>query len=541
VGLSRLRWGLAGAVALLALIATVSALQTYVAHQLTAGVLAVSALAITLLVGLASLASARRRIGAELEGLRRNPPGGALLAARRRRLQEIKAAGTRPDADALADAAAADEAGRAYIGRYLVATTVLIGLVGTFAGLMETLAKVAPLLGDNGSGGLAVLAGPLSGLHVTFGASLVAILATLSLALAQGDLALHETQALAALHDRTTHELIPALWPAAEEPAERTVRAVGELRTMLADAVGLALEKSARRITEGVRADGERSVKALEGTVTAVQQEVARLCSSVSAAVEEGARRQGQSLGQVSESAAKQAAAASEESVRRSTAVAAEAVRAISGQLAQTLAPLFTAEDARLEAVREGLARASTGVEQAATRLDAVVKVMEGISEAHTDAVERAARGVLASFDRAVLSGGAALGGAASSLAAAARDLREGAESFTPRLGELSTSLSGLGREVALLAARDPEGDLAAVVLGEVERLGAGVDRLTELLRMSGEDPVEPEPVAAEEPVAAAEEPVVAEEPVAASEEPASAAEGSAPATEPATEEEAPS
>jgi hypothetical protein len=530
MGLSRLRWGLAGAVALLAVIAAVTALQTYLAHQLTAGVLAVSALAITLIVGLASLASARRRIGAELAALRRNPPGGSLLADRRRRLAEIKASGSRPDADALADAAAADEAGRAYIGRYLVATTVLIGLVGTFAGLMETLAKVAPLLGDNGNGGLAVLAGPLSGLHVTFGASLVAILATLSLALAQGDLALHEAQALAALHDRTTHDLIPALWPADEEPAERTVRAVGELRTMLADAVGLALEKSARRITEGVRADGERSVKALEGTVTAVQQEVARLCAAVSTSVEESARRQGQSLGQVSESAARQAAAASEESVRRSTAVAAEAVRAISGQLAQTLAPLFTAEDARLEAVREGLARASASVEQAATRLDSVVKVMEGVSEAHAEAVERAARGVLASFDRAVLGGGAALGGAASSLAAAARDLREGAESFTPRLGELSTSLSGLGREVALLAARDPEGDLAAVVLGEVERLGAGVDRLTELLRMSEETPGDPAP--ASEPAA--------EEPPPPAEEPATAAEATE-AAAPGTEEEAPS
>ena len=57
---------------------------------------------------------------------------------------------------------------------------------------METLRGVAPLLADEQMTTLRALSGPLAGLDVTFGASLVGILVTLSLALVQGDLALAE-------------------------------------------------------------------------------------------------------------------------------------------------------------------------------------------------------------------------------------------------------------------------------------------------------------------------------------------------------------
>jgi hypothetical protein len=552
MGLSRLRWGLAGGVALLALVATAGAMTTYVAHQLTVGMLAVGALALTLVAGLYSLVRARLRIAGELAAMRANPPRGELLTARRQRLAAIKAAGARPDVDALAGSTAAEEAGRAYIGRYLVATTVLIGLVGTFAGLMETLGRVAPLIVDKSAeAGLALLTGPLSGLHVTFGASLVAILATLSLALAQGDLALHEGQALALLEDLTTHELIPRLWAPADDPAERTVRAVAELKTILAGSVATALEGSARRLADNARTEGDRASKALEGTAGTVQKEVARLCTTVAAALDEAARkqtaaleeaarkqtaaleeaarkqtaaleeaarkrttaleeaarkqttaleeafrkqtatleetsrRQSAVLAQATETAVKQATAATEEGVRRATAIAAEAVRNAAAQLNQTLQPLFASEETRLEAVREGLARAASAVEQAATRITEASGAMEGVSKSHVETVELAARGVLSAFDRAVVSGGAALGGAATALAAAARDLRAGADDFGPRLTALSTELGPLGKELAQLVARDPEGDLAAVVLGELDRLGAGMDRLTELVRMT--------------------------------------------------------
>ena len=98
---------------------------------------------------------------------------------------------------------------------------------------METLARATPLLkGDLASApvgptaALALIAGPLAGLHVTFGTSVVAILVTLALALIQGDVTLHHERLLALLQERTRHVLVPELWPADESVGERTVRAL---------------------------------------------------------------------------------------------------------------------------------------------------------------------------------------------------------------------------------------------------------------------------------------------------------------------------
>ena len=614
MGLSRLRWILALAVAALTLVAAIRALSTYLSHGLNVGATAVGALAVTLVIGLASLAFARRRIGIELAGLRRNPPRGSLVDARRLRLAAIQAAGARPDAAALAEAAAAEESGRAYIGRYLLATTVLIGLVGTFAGLMETLGHVAPLLAQKQGSDvdvLALLASPLGGLHVTFGASLVAILATLSLALAQGDLALHETQALALLEDRSTHELVPELWPPSDEPAERTARAISDLRSSLADAVVQALEKSARRLAEGARSDGERAAKALESTTGTIEQQLSRLVSALSKTLEEGAQKQSAALAKATEAAVRQATATTEEVVRRSSgvadeavrrstavaeeaakrsiaaaeeaatraaaaaedaasraaaaaeesasraarvteesasrlatvaeeaarrstalaeemargsaSVAEEAVRATSAELGRTLSPLFTEEATRLEAVRAALSESASALSRAAEKLDLVGPQLEGLTTAHGTALTATGETVRDSIDRAVLSAGTALDQAASTLAQAAADMRGGVETQAPRLESLTRELSALGREVALMAARGTDGDLGTVMLGELERVGTGVDRLHELLRLARSEPTSeaveveaatPEPAAMPEPVAMAEAPeVVAEAP----------------------------
>jgi hypothetical protein len=521
VGLmSRVRWLLAGALALVAFVASVQALRTYVAHQMTVGVLALGALAVTLAVGLGSLGWARRRIERELRGLR-GGAGSELLDARRKRLQAIRTSGTAPDRDALADATSAEEAGRAYIGRYLVATTVLMGLVGTFAGLMETLGKIAPLLGEKEAGALSLLAAPLAGLHVTFGASLVAILATLALALAQGDLTLHEELALALLEDRTTHELIPALWPPSDDAAERTVRAVGELKATLAEALARALEKSGKKIAENARAESERAARALETTAASVGKELGRLGETVTATAAEAARRQSEALVEASagatraavsaseaataraaalvEEAARRASAASLEAVERTTRATEEAARASTAALSKALDPLFAAEASRLEAVRGALAGVATEVRDTAARLTALDETLATHGRQHLESLDRASSAVLASFDRAVLGGGAALDGAATTLAAAARDLNAGAEALGPRIAALTTELGALGREVALLAARDPEGELGAVVLAELERLGAGVDRLGDLLRLAETLPPLPAPAAAAE------------------------------------------
>jgi hypothetical protein len=615
VDMSRIRWVLTGLVAVLTLVAAIQAIAVYARADLAVGVLSVLALAVTLVVGLVSLARARLRIEHELRALRTTVdpasdtpvPASSLLRARRERLIAIKGAGVRPDRQVLAEATAAEEAGRAYIGRYFVATTVLIGLVGTFAGLMATLSKVAPLLHERDSGGLSLLAAPLAGLHVTFGASLVAILATLALALAQGDLALHEEQALAALEDRTTHHLIPQLWPPADEPAERTVRAMSEMRSLLAEAVSESLEKSAARMAETSRAESERAARALETTAATVEKQISELGASVSgalrasvgtmekqttklggavggaleasaatvekqigelgstvgktlegtvtalekrinaisktvgaslestvtgvekrmeavgkgvggaleatvsgvekrmealsktlgSALERTTNQQNTALTEAAQSVAKQSSEAAEEAVRRASQVAEEAVkrasqvaeesvRATTAELGRTLQPALAAEAQRLEQLGGSFAGAAEGIQQSAVRLAELHALIDGTSRAQVAAIENAGQAVMAAFDKAVLGAGTALEGAAGKLATAAQQMSAGVDTFTPKIAALASELSALGRELALQAARGPEGDLGAVVLGELERIGASLDRLAQLQRLAG-------------------------------------------------------
>ena len=692
--MSRLRWILAGVLAVVAAIASVQSLLTYLEHHITVGVLSVLALAITLAVGLVSLAQARLRIEREWQGLRAQPPRGELYTQRLRRLEAIRSAGVRPDAETLAESSAAEEAGRAYIGRYLVATTVLIGLVGTFAGLMETLGKVSPLLSESGNGGLALLAAPLAGLHVTFGASLVAILATLALALAQGDLALHEELALATLRDVTAHDLVPRLFPVNEDGADRTVQAIVDLKQTFGDALVRSLEKSAGRLAAETRSESERAAKALETAAGAVEKQITRLCDTIATTLAEGSRKQtaaiiesaakqtdavtknaaatsetlakstagsaqaladlraqlqqalvaataqhaqtltaatdavagrlgdaattalaamrtewegaigrtsaiaDQALRQTlatheqtllrvvttseaaslkateaaetvglkaaeaaeqatrrgavlveeaitrgiaaseaateravaaaeaaaargaaaaeeasqravaaateaslrgataaeaaaergataAEEAAARGAAAAEDAVQRSITVCEEALRGMTERLGNSVEPLFATEAGRLEAVREALTEISARLDVAGGRLTEVTGAVAELGRGHTSALEETGKAVLSAFDRAVVGGGAALDGAATVLAQAAKDLRAGTEGFAPTISQLSADLQALGREVALMAARAPDNDGQVVVMAELERLGTGVDRLTSLYELA--------------------------------------------------------
>ena len=139
MAMTRARWFTGALIGAAAMIVASEALATYVAERLVVGIVAVVVLMGVLAIGLASLARARRYIARELSALRGETPSGALFEGRRAQLVALCRRGVEPDLDVLADATAAEEAERGYTGRYLVATTVLIGLVGTFGGLMETL------------------------------------------------------------------------------------------------------------------------------------------------------------------------------------------------------------------------------------------------------------------------------------------------------------------------------------------------------------------------------------------------------------------
>lgn len=274
----RLRWGLGALLAVVSLVVAAAALRTYLQHGLWLGGLTVVTLAAIDVLGFASLATARRRLQAEIAGLRADPPTGALFAERKRQLTALHAAGVTPDLDALSAATTARELGRAYLGKYLVAVTVLVGLVGTFGGLMETLRSVAPLLADERVTTLKALAGPLAGLDVTFGASLVGILITLALALVQGDLALAEEEALTCLDERTRHVIMPSLWPATDGADERAARELSALRGELQTFIARASEAAGERVARVAATEVDRLVQAVRAALDdSVQSTAARV------------------------------------------------------------------------------------------------------------------------------------------------------------------------------------------------------------------------------------------------------------------------
>ena len=205
----------------------------------------------------------------------------------------------------------------------------------------------------------------------------------------------------------------------------------------------------------------------------------------------------------------------SEQLLRETTEIAEKALLGTTEAVVRTLEPLFAGEGARLEGLRGALADTAARVEVSVGRIGELSTSLDGAAREQVAALDRHGQSLLAAFDRVVVGGGSALTESAGTLATAARQLQGSTELLSPRLESLSTELGALSREVALLlAARGPEGDVGAIVLGELERLGAGFDRLAELVRMADEgsdapagSEVEPAPaVAAEAPVVSAEE-----------------------------------
>ena len=289
--MTSIRWALGALLSLLALAASVHAYGVYADHKLWLGALTIGVLALMNLVGFASLARARSRLGHELDGLRASPPTGTLVDARRAVLEAIRARNVFPDLNALRESASAEQTAEAYLGRYFVAVTVLVGLVGTFAGLMETLRTVAPLLQDDSISAVQLVAAPLAGLDVTFGASIVAILVTLALSLVQGDLVLAEELALARLDDVTVHILIPEICPNRDRPQERMADEVGRLRTELASIIQQMAEQTAIKVGQVAERHVETLVKevrnALAGAVTDSAKEVRSGMLDMAKAVED--------------------------------------------------------------------------------------------------------------------------------------------------------------------------------------------------------------------------------------------------------------
>jgi hypothetical protein len=506
--MTRARWIVGGLVSAAALIVAGKAFFAYVAVGSIVGVAAVLVLLGVLGVGLWSLARARRDVGRELAALATTPPSGALWASRRAQALELQSRGVAPDLDVLAEATAAEEAERGFAGKYLVATTILVGLVGTFGGLMETLARVAPLFKDplaaeGPAGVLALLAGPLAGLHVTFGTSVVAILVTLALALVQGDVTLHHERLLARLQERTRHVLVPELWPAHEGAAERAARALDELRALVAASAASSAEAVASSVAEIARVElarladavGEKMTAAATATreaMTAAAAETRDAMTGAATATKDAMTGAAAAMREATTGAAtatKEAMTDAAAALGTSTAASAaalreEAERSLAGAAASVAALLAEARRQQGEAA-DGLARAAATLGEASASM---VAGAEGAATAMTATAERSAR-ALSEAAGAALGGltelrvgvGGELVAAAQALAASTGELRAAAADISPALATLAPQLGALAREVALLAAQAEDPESGNAVLDALVHLGEDVERLVAL------------------------------------------------------------
>jgi hypothetical protein len=410
---SAVRWALAAAIGAGALIAAVRAALVYHDRGLWLGVGAVAALALIQTYGLAALGLARLGLASEERGLgRAAEPSGRLWQERRSALATIAERGAAPNFDSLAAATNAAETGRAYLGRYLVAVAVLVGLVGTFAGLMETVRYVAPLLDDESTSVLAVVAGPLAGLDVTFGASIVGILVTLSLSLAHGDLVLAEERVLARLEERTRHELAPRLYPPAESTAARTLAELAALRAELGQILSASAQESAERSAaiagEAARSIGATLERTVGGAVTAAGRELGAQVTAALAQVEAQSRaaqsahealstRLGELVNELTRAVRSAATDTTTELARVSGAVG-ERLAELSAKTSYALEAVATAQAGRLDALATGTAeRVSVLANESAERIG----VLASESAAHVEAAALATtRGLCATSDR---------------------------------------------------------------------------------------------------------------------------------------------
>jgi len=481
--MTRARWIIGGLVGVSALVVAGESLAAYIAGGSVVGVAAVVVLAGLLIVGFVSLARARRDVGRELAALAATPPGGALWAARRAQAVELRGRNVVLDLDVLAEATAAEEVERGFAGKYLVATTILVGLVGTFGGLMETLAHLSPLLKGEGAtngpaGVLALLGGPLAGLHVTFGTSVVAILITLALALVQGDVALQQERLLARLQERTRHVLVPELWPPGEGAAERSARALEELKALVTGAAMKSAEATAAKVADVARVELARLAEtvgaAMTGAASATSGAMAGAAAAMRAALTDAATATREAMsgtGAALTATAAASAAALREDAERTREAGAAAV-----------ATLLAESRHQQDEVAAGLARAAAALGEAAASLTAssegAITALAATAERSTAAFSAAVETAVSGLSDLRAGVGGELGAAAQSLTAASGELRGTAAELSPALAALAPQLAALAREVALLAARAENPEPMNAVLDELIRLGEDVERL---------------------------------------------------------------
>ncbi len=217
---------------------------------------------------------------------------GDFLRTVHRILSQGEASATLPY---MLDSVAVHAEDRRALVRYLTGALVLLGLIGTFYGLLVTIGGVRDVLGNLSTGAevdtVALLIGlqerlarPLDGMAIAFSSSLLGLLASLVLAFLELQLFHAQNNLHASLETLVVSDLMP-LWQHSSQPSTQTQPATPAYVTALLgntaermDAIASALERLLQtdtgntRVSEQLASLGER-IESLRATLESVERD----------------------------------------------------------------------------------------------------------------------------------------------------------------------------------------------------------------------------------------------------------------------------
>ncbi|MCC6808095.1 MAG: hypothetical protein IT381_11775 [Deltaproteobacteria bacterium] len=453
--------------------------------------LGVFVLAILIAIGVAgarSLLAAKHRFTGELTQLANGTSG--LLSVRKEKLARLAARRAEPDLGALRDATDAALEQEGQLGRQLVATTILVGLVGTFLGMQTAFSSVAPLLADDASA-LVRLVAPLSSLEVAFGASIVAILLTLGFSLLSADVVLLQARLVAELDEATAHGLVPELWPHQGTNADPRV-------LELLDRIAVTLDRVHARQGETQAALVGELQRGLLSATHALQTQAVAATQAFSDRAKEAtgifAERAENATTAFAEGAAHATQVIADQTLHATATFTGEATRAITtigqrmGEASQALDRVTQATTQAMAELGQATAQALGTTMQNATG-ETLAALEASLAAAGTRAEERlaiAAEQVTHAIELQATRISDAHVEAAGALRDATTGLTQAAEALRPASESIATTLlpdvRALTEQIALLATDPKDEELDAAIFSELARLGSSVDALRAML-----------------------------------------------------------
>jgi hypothetical protein len=155
-----------------------------------------------------------------------------LLSSRIAMLKECKAKNIQPDAQVFSEILSARES--ANIGKSAGSTVILLGLIGTFFGLMLAISDAGKSLDSNSTGEiLGMIRNIFLGMRGVFGTSLSGLLAAILLNISYSAVSGRQMSYMAAVEEFTQFVLIPKYTPAQENAQDELLLAVRSLEKQM--------------------------------------------------------------------------------------------------------------------------------------------------------------------------------------------------------------------------------------------------------------------------------------------------------------------